>query len=124
MSKPRTDRWQLVIPLRPCPGLLLRVSWLVAACIPGLLMLSTFGLERLETGLHRGHADAEDATAFLEQAVRAAREEAQIRAAETAPKRPDTHFGLLTEEPGLPTRRYAHATPNPQFHRTRYANRV
>ena len=87
-------------------------------------MLSTFGLERLETGLHRGHSAAQDATTFLEQAVRAAREEAQLRAAETTPNRPDTHFGLLTEEPGLPTRAYAHAHPNPQFHRTRHVNRV
>ncbi len=87
-------------------------------------MLSTFGLERLETGLHHGRGATEEATSFLEQAVRAAREEAQLRAAEAAPKRPDTHFGLLTEEPGLPTRMYAHPHPNPQFHRTRYANRV
>ena len=92
-----------MIALRPSAGLLLRVSWLLAACIPGLLMLSTFGLERLETGLHRGPGAAQEAATFLEQAVRAAREEAQLRAAETAPKRPDTHFGLLTEEPGLPT---------------------
>ena len=124
VRNPGTDRWQLVIALRPSAGLLLRVSWLLAACIPGLLMLSTFGLERLETGLHRGPGAAQEATTFLEQAVRAAREEAQLRAAETAPKRPDTHFGLLTEEPGLPTRMYAHANPNPQFPRTRYANRV
>lgn len=87
-------------------------------------MLSTFGLERLENGLHRDHVAADDVTTYLEQAVRAAREEAQSRAAESVPARPDTHFGLLTDEPGLPTRSYAHANPNPQFHRTRYANRV
>mgnify|MGYP003421926421 FL=1 len=96
--------------------------------MPGLLMLTTFGLERLENGLHRDQGAHNDATTFLEQAVRAAREEAQLRAAASMPARPDTHFGLLTDEPGLPTRLTAHPKPhprpNPQFHRTPYANRV
>ena len=73
---PGTDRWQLVIALRPSAGLLLRVSWLLA-CIPGLLMLSTFGLERPRPACIAGPAPPREAATFLEQAVRAAREEAQ-----------------------------------------------
>ena len=36
---------------RPSACLLPRVSWLLVVCIPGLLMLATFGLSRLETRL-------------------------------------------------------------------------
>ncbi|MET0995563.1 MAG: hypothetical protein ABWY20_16420, partial [Mycobacterium sp.] len=36
------------------------MSWLLVAFIPGLLMLATFGLERLETGLNRDTVSATD----------------------------------------------------------------
>jgi hypothetical protein len=41
---------------------------LVVAFIPGLLMLATFGLQRLEAGLENGALSARDVAAFLEQA--------------------------------------------------------
>ncbi len=39
--------------------------------IPGLLMLATFGLERLESSLNRDTVRADDVEEFLEQADRA-----------------------------------------------------
>jgi hypothetical protein len=41
---------------------------LLVALIPGLLMLATFGLERLETGLNRDTVSAADVAEFLDQA--------------------------------------------------------
>ena len=99
------------------------MTWLLAVCVPGLLMLSTFGLQRLEEALHTELTPADEVTEYLERAAKAtpapapARAEAQHRGAEA-------HSRLSDDEPGLPTRTYAHARPNPQFHRTQYANRV
>jgi hypothetical protein len=47
---------------------LLVVSWLLVAFIPGLLMLATFGLERLEAGLENDTLTASDVADFLDQA--------------------------------------------------------
>ncbi len=44
------------------------MSWLLVAFIPGLLMLATFGLERLEAGLEKDTVTASDVAEFLEQA--------------------------------------------------------
>lgn len=44
------------------------VSWLLVALTPGLLMLATFGLERLEAGLEKDTVTATDVAQFLEQA--------------------------------------------------------
>jgi hypothetical protein len=44
------------------------VAWLFVAFIPGLLMLATFGLERLEAGLVDDTLTASDVAEFLEQA--------------------------------------------------------
>jgi hypothetical protein len=44
------------------------VSWLLVAFIPGLLMLATFGLERLESGLVENTLTASDVAEFLDQA--------------------------------------------------------
>ena len=57
-----------MIPPRPSTCLLLLVSWLLVAFIPGLLMLATFGLERLESGLDGDTVSAADVAEFLEQA--------------------------------------------------------
>ena len=54
--------------LRPSACLLLPVSWLFVALIPGLLMLATFGLERLESRLDRGSVGAAEVAEFLAQA--------------------------------------------------------
>ena len=57
-----------MIALRPSACLLLRVSWLFVAFIPGLLMLAAFGLERLESSLNRGTVGAAEVAEFLAQA--------------------------------------------------------
>ena len=44
------------------------MSWLLVAFIPGLLMLATFGLERLEAGLEKDTVTATDVAEFLKQA--------------------------------------------------------
>jgi hypothetical protein len=44
------------------------VSWLLVAFIPGLLMLATFGLGRLEAGLVENTLTASDVAEFLAQA--------------------------------------------------------
>jgi len=44
------------------------VSWLLVALTPGLLMLATFGLQRLESGLENDTLTASDVAEFLEQA--------------------------------------------------------
>ncbi|MCX2933112.1 hypothetical protein ORI20_22840 [Mycobacterium sp. CVI_P3] len=99
------------------------MTWLLAACVPGLLMLSTFGLQRVEEALHAERTGADEVTEYLERAAKPAPAPAPPRF-ETWPSggQADSHPG--DREPGLPTRSYAHARPNPQFHRTQYANRV
>ena len=81
------------------------MSWLVATCFPGLLMLSTYGLQRLESIID-GAAPWEETNAPVC----------------TAGFRPG--LGLLAEEPGLPTRLCQNPEPNRQFQPTGYANRV
>ena len=44
------------------------MSWLLVAFIPGLLMLATFGLQRLEAGLENNTLTASDVAEFLDQA--------------------------------------------------------
>jgi hypothetical protein len=46
----------------------LLVSWLLVACVPGLLMLATLGLGRLEKELATDTVTASDVDEFLEHA--------------------------------------------------------
>lgn len=46
----------------------LLVSWLLVACVPGLLMLAALGLGRLESELARESITSTDVDEFLEQA--------------------------------------------------------
>jgi hypothetical protein len=46
----------------------LLVSWLLVACVPGLLMLAALGLGRLEKELAHESVAATDVAVFLEQA--------------------------------------------------------
>lgn len=46
----------------------LLVSWLLVACVPGLLMLATLGLGRLEKELTQGTVSVTDVAEFLEHA--------------------------------------------------------
>ncbi len=128
----------------------LLVSWLLVACVPGLLMLATFGLGRLEKELAQDSVTATDVAEFLEHAEAVdvqtlAREgmpealeylhrrQAQ-RLAESPPagfrKRP-RHAAppLATDvngryEAGLPTRIRTRPRVNPQFRGAVPANRV
>jgi hypothetical protein len=83
------------------------VSWLLVAFIPGLLMLATFGLERLEAGLEL------DDSATLRRNIGIDLLE------QTRPLRRESH-----EFAGLPTRPARSTEGNPQFPATRQPNRV
>lgn len=100
------------------------MTWLLAVCVPGLMMLSTFGLQRLESGLHTDRTAADEAVAEYLRRAEEARKQAPPRAVVEEPRPAEVHHLLHVDEPGLPTRSYAHARPNPQFHRTRYPNPV
>ncbi len=86
-------------------------------------MLSTFALQRLEEALRVDRTAADEVTDYLERTEKTPTGQAAPRA-ETPPRRAEAPSRLSGDEPGLPTRPYAHAAPNPQFHQTQYANRV
>ena len=97
------------------------MSWLLAASVPGFLMLSTVGLQRLESVLHNDEPSAAQRVTRLEKAARTAREEAATRILDEFPgggPRRAPVLGLLADEPGLPTR------PNPLFRPSELANPV
>jgi hypothetical protein len=84
-------------------------------------MLSTHGLQRLESVLHDERVAAGEVFARLEQAARAAREKAAPRSVPGRSElttRIEPGIRLLADEPGLPTR------PNRLFQPTGYANPV
>lgn len=83
------------------------MSWLLVAFIPGLLMLATFGLGRLEASLDtddRAALGGNVGTDLLERTRPAAREPQAFT--------------------GLPTRLATPSGANPQFPATRQPNRV
>ncbi len=101
------------------------MSWLIAALMPALLMVSAFAMQRLESVMHGDRPSAGQVVALLEQAAHAARENAAQRTLNDLagfgqtnghPGRPDPV--LLADEPGLPTR------PNPMFRPSEIANPV
>jgi hypothetical protein len=110
---------------------------LLVAFIPGLLMLATFGLERLETGLDRDTVSAADVADFLAQAQA---DEVLTLAIEGMPEALDCMHRRLQERvsidepprahitvddwPTLPTPLYAYEGANPEFRPSRHANRV
>jgi hypothetical protein len=124
------DRWHFVIPLRPSACLLRDVSWLLVAFIPGLLMLATFGLDRLEAGLEDGTVSQSDVAEMLEHVkVDSARKPLAIHDTgplNTLPLREPwrDECPLAEPAPGLPARVYVHHRANPQFQATRQADRV
>ena len=111
------------------------VSWLLVAFIPGLLMLATFGLERLESGLDRDTVSATDVAEFLEQAQA---DDVRTLARDGMPAALDCMHRRLHERespliartdhrarwPNLPTPLYVHNGANPEFQPSRHANRV
>ena len=110
------------------------MSWLLVALIPGLLMLATFGLERLETGLNRDTVSATDVDEFLEQAeavdvntlARDGMGPALDRLHQRLQERESVNNVRTTNgvNSGLPTRLYVHHGANTEFQRTPHANRV
>jgi hypothetical protein len=107
---------------------------LLVAAIPGLLMMATFALERLETSLSRDTVSASDVAAFLEQAeaddVNTLARDGMSRAMDSQHRRlqgqGSKHDGRTTaaDNAGLPSRVYVHSAMNPEFQRTRQPNRV
>ncbi len=128
----------------------LLVSWLLVACVPGLLMFAALGLGRLEKELAHDSVTATDVAAFLEQAeamdMRTLAREGMPEALEYLHRRqalqladspsPGSHAGRHRPESFVagtspaPTRRDcppaipALSRDNPQFNATRHVNRV
>ncbi|QZT62444.1 hypothetical protein JN085_26805 [Mycolicibacterium austroafricanum] len=110
------------------------MSWLLVALIPGLLMLATFGLERVESGLGRDTVTPSDVDEFLEQAraggAPTPARDGSDRAPQAVDRRPGErdapHASLVTTitAQGLPTREYLHQLSNTEFRQTRHADRV
>ncbi|MDR3660677.1 MAG: hypothetical protein P4L86_09830 [Mycobacterium sp.] len=116
------------------------MSWLLVVCIPGLLMLATFGLSRLEAMLDTSKETytAADVKAFLDKVKaawalpatsgnalphRAGPRFDEPRALASPPPMRDNPLGAFGE-PELPSPVYAHYSSNPEFRQTRQANRV
>src|SRR5262249_25200378 len=128
----------------------LLVSWLLVACVPGLLMLATLGLGRLEKEIAHDTVTATDVDEFLEHAEAVdmrtlAREgmpealdylhrrQAQQLTESSSPEshvgkhRPETIFARDFDGAGqarLPMQIHTHSRVNPQFGATRHVNRV
>ncbi len=128
----------------------LLVSWLLVGCVPGLLMLATLGLGRMEKELAHDTVTPNDVDEFLEHAeavdVHTLAREGMPEALEYLHRRqarrladsppPVSRGGrhraetsLASDfdsryEPGLPTRIYPPPRVNPQFGAARYVNRV
>jgi len=107
---------------------------LLAAFIPALLMLATFGLQRLESSLVDDTVSAFDVADFLDRAeahdVDTLAREGMSRALDGLHQRlgerdwPVDRRSAGREMPSLPNRLYVHHRSNPEFQPTRHANRV
>jgi hypothetical protein len=107
---------------------------LLVALIPGLLMMATFALERLETSLSRDTVSSSDVAAFLEQAeaddVNALARDGMSHAIDRQHRRLNGQTSKQDDRipdaaiAGLPRRVYVHSGMNPEFQRTRQPNRV
>ncbi len=109
------------------------MSWLLVALIPGLLMMATFALERLETSLSRDTVSASDVATFLEQAeaddVNTLARDGMSRALDSQHRRLNgqgskRNANMPANSERLPTRVLVHSAANPEFQRTRQPNRV
>jgi hypothetical protein len=126
------------------------VSWLLVACVPGLLMLAALGLGRLEGELARKPVTTTDVDEFLEHAeavdmhtlaregmpealeyLHRRREQRQLDSppagARSGPRHAAPTFATdfcELREAGTPEPRHTHSHINPQFKTTRYVNRV
>ena len=127
----------------------LLVSWLLVACVPGLLMLAALGLGRLEKELAHDTVTATDVAEFLDRprpwmctpwpvkacprrwntciAARPSNSATLRRPAPPAGIAPSRCWQADLNEPGAagsPMRIHAHSGANPQFPATRHVNRV
>ena len=94
------------------------MSWLLVALIPGLLIVVTFGLQRVEAGLNRDTVSATDVAKFFEHAapsdVNTLARDGMSRALDGLRERQHAQpaIGTVTASAfrpsGLPTRQYAH----------------
>ncbi|HTI76278.1 MAG TPA: hypothetical protein VL634_14875 [Mycobacterium sp.] len=110
------------------------MSWLLAAFIPALLMLATFGLQRLESSLEEDTVSASDVAEFLDQAepddVDTLVREGMGRALDGLHQRLGEQDWPLATRPAardmasLPNRLVMHHRSNTEFQPTRHANRV
>ena len=107
------------------------MSWLLVALIPGLLMVVTVGLQRLEEGLHRDTVSSGDVAKFFEHAapsdVRTLARDGMSRAIDGLRERRHGHDTLAAAavlDSGLPTRVYAHQDAKSEFRPTRHSDRV
>jgi hypothetical protein len=123
------------------------VSWLLVAFTPGLLMLATFGLQRLEAGLENNTLTASDVAEFLEQAepidVRTLAREGMPEALDSLHRRINYETAPLPssaepitdqwsaatlisapDQPTPPRHRHQHSRANRQFAPREHANRV
>jgi hypothetical protein len=106
------------------------VSWLFVSLIPGLLMLATFGLERLESSLNAGAVGAAEVAEFLAQAqpgdMRTLARDGMPEALDCFRRR---RMRGLEEPLGVANYSRAHSRPvhamaNPQFRQTRHVDSV
>jgi hypothetical protein len=104
---------------------------LLIAFIPGLLMLATFGLDRLEAGLEGDAVSPADVNAFLEQAkadcAKPAAKPSEVQTYELLDEAYEDGYGqraVTASAQGLPTRVYIHRGSNTEFQPTRHAYRV
>ena len=107
------------------------MSWLLVALIPGLLMVVTVGLQRLEAGLNRDTVSSGDVAKFFEHAepsdVSTLARDGMSRALDGQRERRHGHDTLAVAavlDRGLPTRIYPHHGGNTEFRPTRHADRV
>jgi hypothetical protein len=113
------------------------VSWLLVGFIPGLLMLATFGLQRLESGLDSDTVSAADVAEFLEQAraddVRTLARDGMPGALNGMHRRlqeripePElaTRYIIDDDWSNLPTPLYVDNVANTEFQPSPHANRV
>jgi hypothetical protein len=107
---------------------------LLVAFIPGLLMLATIGLGRLESALGCDPVSPSDVAEFLQQAeaddVDTLVRDGMGQALDNIHRRLHERESAAAAVPvgaataGLPTRVYIHELANPGFQPTRHANRV
>jgi hypothetical protein len=100
------------------------VSWLLVAFVPALLMLATFGLERLESKLNRDAVQASDVAEFLE---RAQPRDVSTLAREGMPEALDCFHRRRAQAgkyPALASQAASQGRLNPEFLATRQADSV